>query len=161
MRYLRGMRNICEGTTEGGGEKRGEVAPESCKSYAYDDGPYKSDARLVKLTCRRRRRKIKTRLATFSPARLHYAIFSATTNSRRTPCMHSAYTRRATRFHAAPECHGVAERQRYSGFRFHYNPLKRTEYADWLISRFDNGTIIHSSVRITYTVSRMMKKGEK
>lgn len=61
--------------------------------------------------------KIKMRPATFSPACLHYAIFSAVANSWRTPCMHSAY---APRFYAAFECRDVAERR----ILFHYNPLK-------------------------------------
>lgn len=155
------------GGNDGGGRKVAS-RPESCKSYAYDDGPYKSDARLVKLTCHRRRRKIKTRrLATFSPARLHYAIFSATTtttNSRRTPRMHSAYTRRATRFHAAPECHGVAER--HGGFRFHYNPLKRARCHGVrrlvnipLRQRERSSTLRFFDIsRIAYTVSRAMNR---
>jgi len=126
MRYLRGVRNIYEEGKARGGRRKKESArrAESCKSYACDDGPYKSEARLVKLTCRRRRRKRKMRLADIFVGALALCNFQrATTNSRadNSPC--NALCVYTPRFHAAPECHGVAER--YDEFRFHYNPLKR------------------------------------
>lgn len=91
----------------------------------------------------------KKKCATFSPARLHYAIFSVTTNSRRT----ASHTRRA-RFHAAPECHAETANVG-TGFRFHYNPPKRP--ADWLISRPDNGND-HSPFRSTSPTHAVKKK---
>lgn len=118
MRYLRGIRNIRE---RAGEEKKSRRVASRRAGIVQ-----KLRVRRRFLQIRRAARetympspatKIKMRPATFSPACLHYAIFSAAANSRRTPYMHSAY---APRFYAAFECRDVAKRRIF----FHYNPLK-------------------------------------